>query len=268
MGRATDPPPGRRRQTARVLINRLPPRRYLAVGGCAIAAVAATAGCGQFGPESTQSNTYQVTQPVTKLVVQDAAGNVHVTAGSGNAIGVTEEQSYRSSPPDSSHSVSDGTLTLTYSCPSGSCGIDYTVTVPTGLAVQVGAQAGDVTLDGLGGTVAVDASAGDVTLSDVTGALQVQADAGDIKASGLGSPRAKLVASAGEVTLGFDTAPTDVSVQAAAGDVQVTVPGSVGYAVTATASAGDTHVTVPTSTGSAHVIEAESQAGNVSVLAG
>jgi DUF4097 and DUF4098 domain-containing protein YvlB len=251
-----------------VLIRRSTSGRSMAICGCLVVAGAAAAGCGDLGPQSTRSTSYQVTGQVTRLVVQDAAGSVHVSAGSGNAIGVTEAQSYHSSPPASSHAVRGGTLTLTYTCPDGNCGIDYTVTVPAGLSVQVGADAGDVTLSGVGGAVAVDASAGEVTLANLSGALQVQADAGDIRATGLSSARAKLVADAGEVTLGFNAAPGNLFVQADAGSVRVTVPGSIDYAVTATASAGGTHVTVPTSTGSAHVIQAQSDAGSVSVLAG
>jgi hypothetical protein len=252
MGRAADPSRAGPRNTGRVLIQRFTRGRAAAVAGlsAAVAATAATAGCGLTGPQSEKSASYQVTQPVTQLVVQDAAGDVRVSTGAGGAVGVTENQSYRGSPPASSHKVSGGTLTLTYTCPSSDCGIDYTVTVPAGLAVQVVADAGDVTLTGLGG------------------AVQVQADAGDVRASGLGATRAKLVADAGDVTLGFDTAPANLSVQASAGDVKITLPGTVGYAVTATADAGDTHVTVPTSPGSAHVVQAESDAGSVSVLAG
>jgi Putative adhesin len=252
MGRAADPPRRRHRETGQMLIRRFPARGR-AVGGClavVVAAGAMTAGCQLQGPESERSSSYQVTEKVTQLVVQDAAGDVHVSVGTEPAIGVTEHQTYRDSAPDSSHAVSNGTLTLTYLCPSGSCGIDYTVTVPAGLAVQV------------------DAAAGDVTLSDLGGDVQVQADAGDIRASGLGSPRAKLVASAGDVTLGYTAAPANLSVQASAGNVKVTLPGTVGYAVTATADAGSTHVTVPTSPGSAHVVKAESDAGDVSVLEG
>ena len=257
MGRAADPPRRPVGNTGRGLIRRFTRgRRAAAVAGLSaaiaatVAATAATAGCGQVGPQTEKSASYQVTQPVTQLVVQDAAGDVHVSTGTGSAVAVTENASYRSSPPKSSHEVSGGTLTLTYTCPSSNCGIDYTVTVPAGLAVQVVADAGDVTLTGL------------------NGAVQVQADAGDVRASSLGATHAKLVADAGDVTLGFDAAPSNLSVQASAGDVKITLPGTVGYAVTATADAGDTHVTVPTSSGSAHVVQAESDAGSVSVLAG
>lgn len=262
MGRATDPLRPDAGHTERVLNRRLHPARPARLArpvrsavlcGCLIAAAAAVAACGQFGPQSQRTSSYDVTQPVTRLVVQDGAGNVHVSAGSGSStlIAVTEAQSYRGSPPNSSHTVSGGTLTLTYSCPNGGdCGIDYTVTVPAGLSVQVEADAGDVSLAGLGG------------------AVQVRADAGDIRGSALDSPRATMTDSAGNVMLAFNAAPGDLSVLADAGNVEITVPGSAGYAVTANTAAGNTHVDVPTSTGSAHVIEAQSSAGNVSVLTG
>lgn len=242
----------------------------LATLATAVAGAAAVTGCtqSQSGPQSTQSASYQVTQPITQLVIRDAAGDVKVTAGTTNAVHVTERQSYRGSPPDSSHAVSNGTLTLTYTCPSGNCGIDYTVTVPTGLAVQVDAAAGNVSLAGLKGYAQVQASAGNVDLADLSGALQVQADAGDVQASGLDAPRAKLVATAGNVMLGFSAAPMNVSVQASAGNVKITLPGTADYAVTASADAGNKSITVPTSAGSAHVVQASSDAGNVSVLAG
>ena len=247
MGRSADPPHRPVRDTERVLIRRIPGGRAAAAACCLIAAAA---GCGIVGPQSDKSVFYQVPQRVTQLVVQDSAGDVHVSTGSGSAVGVTEHQTYRGSPPASTHALSGGVLTLAYTCPSSDCGIDYTVTVPAGLAVQVDAQAGDVTLTGL------------------DGALQVRADAGDVRATGLGSSTANLVAGAGDVTLGFDAAPANLSVQADAGDVRITLPGTVGYAVTATADAGDTHVTVPTSPGSSHVVKAVADAGDVSVTAG
>lgn len=237
--------------------------------GCLIVLGAATAGCSDFGPRSTISATYQVTQMVTQVVVRDAAGNVHVaTRSGGDGISVTEARSFRGSPPASTHSVSGGTLTLTYTCPSSDCGIDYTVTVPADLPVTVDASAGDVTLTGLSGAVQVQADAGAVALTDLSGPVRVRADAGEIRGTGLGSRQATLTDSAGSVTLAFTAAPTSLAVQAKAGDVKVTVPGSESYAATATASAGQTRVTVPTSPGSSHVIRAASDAGNVSILGG
>lgn len=214
---------------------------------------AALTGCGLTGPVTQVADSYQISQTITQVVIQNPSGDVEVTGTSaGSGVEVTESQKYRDSAPSTSHTVHGGVLTLTYSCASlASCSVDYSVRMPSGVAVQV------------------DSSAGNITLSGLSGDIQLQDSAGDIQASGLASRQARFDDSAGNITASFSTAPGSVYAQDEAGNVRLTVPGAASqqYAVTASSDAGNTDIDVPQAAGASDVIQAHSDAGSVSVLA-
>lgn len=213
---------------------------------CAAVAVVVPSACSGLSMNSQSIVNYGVSQAVTTVVINDAAGNVDVTGGA-SAISVSEHQMYNGTPPSSTHVLSNGTLTLTYNCISGNCGIDYTLKVPTGTAVRINDSAGNVTLTGVGGAVEATASAGNIT------------------ASGLSAGQARFVDSAGNILVGFTAPPASAYADSDAGDVTLLLPGSATYKVTANTQAGDVHVTVPQSNSSANSITAKSAAGDVAV---
>jgi Putative adhesin len=213
---------------------------------CAVAAVVVPTACAVLGAQYHLTVSYDVSQPITTVVIDDGAGNVQVTGGA-SALSVSELQSYRNAAPTSSHAVVDGTLTLAFHCSSNGCGIDYDVKVPDGVAVRI------------------DAGAGDVTLSELDGSIQATADAGKITASGLTARQARFTDSAGDILVGFATPPVSLYADSSAGDVTLLVPGSANYQVAASSQAGAVHVTVPQSAGSANTITAKSAAGDVAV---
>jgi hypothetical protein len=128
---------------------------------------------------------------------------VRISGATSADVHVTEHKSYLGTPPVSTHAVSKGVLTLTYTCPSSAsgCGVDYTVQVRSGVAVQ-----------------AID-SAGNITLSKLGGDLQLQDSAGDIQATALTSTHAKVDDDAGEITASFSTVPVNLYADDQAGDV-------------------------------------------------
>jgi DUF4097 and DUF4098 domain-containing protein YvlB len=213
---------------------------------CSTVVVAVPAACAALTVQYHHTVDYTVSQPITTVVIDDAAGDVTVTGGA-SALDVSERQSYHDSPPVTSHTVADGTLTLTYHCSSDNCGVDYNIQVPTGTAVTIDASAGDVVLTGLDGSIQATTSAGDITASDLT------------------SGQARFSDSAGAILVGFAAAPASVYAQSDAGDVTIFLPVSGTYQVAASSQAGRVHVTVPLAAGSANSITAKSQAGDVAV---
>lgn len=214
---------------------------------CAAVAVAVPAACVALDQQYHTTVSYGAGQAaVTTLVVDDSSGNVQVTGGA-SALSVTEHQSYRDAPPASTHSVSDGTMTLDFRCPTDDCGIDYDVQVPNGIAVQITSSAGDVTLDKVGGNI------------------KVTSDAGDITATGLTARTARFNDSAGDLLIGYAAVPGSVFANSEAGDVTVFLPGSGFYKVAADSDAGTVHVTVPQSGTAPNSITATSDAGDVAV---
>lgn len=213
----------------------------------AAVAVAVPAACVALDQQYHTAVSYGAGQePVTTLIVDDTSGNVQITGGA-SALSVTEHQSYRDSPPTSAHTVSNGTMTLAFHCPSDDCGIDYDVKVPKGVAVQITSSAGDVTLAKVSGNIEVTSSAGDITGTDLT------------------ARTARFDDSAGDVLVGFAAVPGSVFANSEAGDVTVFLPGSGSYKVTANSDAGDVHVTVPQSGSAANTVTATSDAGDVAV---
>lgn len=216
------------------------------------ASTLATASCDSSSGTSTRQTGYTITEPVTSLKVDNPVGDTRIEGTDATTVSVTERLTYTGNPPQTSHSVNGGRLTLGYTCPSGfphinSCGVTYVVKVPRHIAVQIDDEVGRTTLSGL---------AGPLTLNSSTG---------DIDAAGLTSGAVTARASAGTITLGFTAPPTTVDARAEVGSVTVQLPADTAYAVDAGSEVGSIKVTVARDPGSAHRVTAQSHVGSVTV---
>ncbi|MGF1430481.1 DUF4097 family beta strand repeat-containing protein [Kitasatospora sp. LaBMicrA B282] len=192
--------------------------------------------------------SYGISQPVKKLVVKGDTGAVDVVGG-GDAVTVTEHQTYKDGQPATTHRVSaDGTLTLTYDCRN--CGVGYDVHVPAGTVVELTEDTGDIELSGL------------------TADVQADVDTGQIRATGLGADKARLHTGTGSVTAAFTARPTAVDAHTETGSISITVPQGVGYAVSAGAQTGSVDVSVPQDGSTGRTINAHTETGSVSVANG
>ncbi len=210
------------------------------------------AGCDTSIGTITEQNTYTITEPVTSLKIDNPVGNTEIEGTDSTTVSVTEQLSYTGNPPQTSHPITDGQLTLNYTCPSGVidvevCGVTYVVKVPRRIAVQIDNEVGGTTLIGL---------AGQLTLASSTG---------DIDATGLTSGAVTAHASTGTITLGFTAPPATVDAQAQVGSVTVRLPAGRSYAVDADSEVGSVEVTVQRDPGSAHRVTAHSEVGSVTV---
>jgi hypothetical protein len=240
------------------------------------------------------TRSFRVTAPVSTLVINDARGNVTVSAGAGRSIQVTEQVShYTGTAPQVTHGITDGTLTLAYrssNCAgnhSGSCAmVNFTVEVPRSTGVSVSDGAGQTSINDLSGPVRVTDEAGDIRLSALSGSVTAQADSGDVTATAVSSPSLTVTALAGDVTAtamttpdlsvtaqagdisaAFSTVPRQVQLTATAGDIRLRLPpGDASYRIMASAVAGDTTIGVPRSSTSADLITATATAGDISII--
>ncbi|MFJ9946990.1 DUF4097 family beta strand repeat-containing protein [Kitasatospora sp. NPDC091207] len=219
-------------------------KRVLGAMAVTGAVLLGTAGCLPGGDDERRDVGYAVDEPVRVLVVEARTGGVTVRGG-GEAVKVTEHQSYRGAAPRSSHEVKDGTLTLRYDCED--CGVGYEVDVPAGTVVRVGTETGGVRLTGLAAEV------------------DVRAGTGGVEASGLTSPVVRLRTGTGGIDVSFAGSPDTVEVRAETGGVRVRVPAGEAYAVDASAGAGGVSVEVPRWPGAARTISARTEAGGVTV---
>jgi len=224
----------------------------LATGGCGTAILSPSGTHAPPGPAASSSgpSTYTVSAPVSTLVVDGGAGTITVTGTSTDTVTVTEQAYYSNSarPPATTHVVTDGTLTLAYTCQIQlTCGVSYVIGVPRRVAVQVSDREGAITLDSLAGPV------------------QAQTVGGVITGTGLTAPTATLKSTAGEITAAFTAVPTSVTASTTAGPITLTLPPTAVYQVHAHTYIGSSTVTVHQSATATSVIRASSDVGSVTI---
>ena len=132
---------------------------------------------------------------------------------------------------------------------SPGCGVDVTITVPEGTAVDLLTGSGDVDVSGLDGAVAVRTGSGDVEVERLrTQDLTVRSNSGDVEAT-------------------FARPPFAVKVATGSGDVDLGLPQTrTPYAVDARSESGEVDDAIPaTDAQDARVVRVRTQAGDVEV---
>jgi hypothetical protein len=207
---------------------------------------------GSSAAASQGGGAYQLDPAVTTLRFNADAASVDLTAQeSTQAITVTEQTRGATTTKE----VSGANAVLTSRCPEGinfgdSCRVDYKVTIPARVAVDIEGAAGDIVLTG--------------PLVKAT----VKTTAARITGSGLGAGTFQATTTAGEIQLAFAAAPTSVEVKSTAGAVTLAVPGGEKYNVTVDTTIGAQEVNVDKDSSSTHRINAETTVGAVTVKKG
>jgi hypothetical protein len=192
------------------------------------------------------TTVYQISSPVSTVVVISHAGNVTVSGSGGTGTSVTEQTAYSKTPPETTRVISGKTLTITYSCPVELvCGVAYVVQVPRNVVVEASTGAGAIRLAGLAGNVTAKADVGFITATSLTGAS------------------VSLTTSAGGINAAFTAVPSTVQAVTRVGGVTLHVPGTASYKLSVRSDVGKTTVSVPQSSSSAHAITATTDVGAV-----
>jgi DUF4097 and DUF4098 domain-containing protein YvlB len=201
---------------------------------------------------SQGGGSYQLDPAVTTLRFNADAASVDLTAQeSAQAISVTEQTRGATTTKE----VTGANAVLTSRCPDGinfgdSCRVDYKVTIPARVTVEIEGAAGDIVLTG--------------PIVKAT----VKTTAARIIGKGLGAGTFQATTTAGEIGLTFVTAPTSVEVKSTAGSITLTVPGGEKYNVTVDTTIGSQDVTVDKDSSSSHRIDVETTVGAVTVKKG
>jgi DUF4097 and DUF4098 domain-containing protein YvlB len=180
--------------------------------------------------------------------------------------------------------VSSSGISLHCDVPTGNCGLNATLDVPSHTAVDLNtgggnmhvtgiqgnvtleSAGGDVGISGIGGTADVLSGGGNLTASGLGGVLDFGTSGGDVDGSGLFSPHVTTDSGGGNVTLVFTEVPDYVKVGSSGGDITIVVPrGNTSYDIKSTASGGDYHALVPVNLASRHTIQVDSGGGNISI---
>ena len=178
--------------------------------------------------------------------------------------------------------VSGSGISLHCRLPTGNCGLNATLDVPSHTAVDLNTGGGNMQVSGIQGNVTLDSAGGDAGISGIGGVANVQTGGGNLTASDLGSART-FTTSGGDVsglsswhvtmdaggdnaTLVFTTVPDYVKIGSSGGDITIVVPrGHTCYHIKSTLSGGDYSASVPTNEASRHTIQVDSGGGNVNI---
>ena len=219
-----------------------------------------------------------------RVVASTGGGDITVHQGqvSGGTARLTGKVEYSLIRP--TFTVSGNGISLHCHVPTGNCGLNATLDVPSRTAVDLTTGGGNMQVSGIHGNVTLDSSGGDVgvsgiggnakvltgggnlTASDLGGILTFTTGGGDVSGSGLFSPRVIAGSGGGNVTLVFTAVPDYVKVSSSGGDIAIVVPhGNTSYAIKSTSRGGDYGATVPTNDASRHTIQVDSGGGNISI---
>jgi hypothetical protein len=198
----------------------------------------------------TAGRNYNLPSSVKTLEVSNQGGTTQVTASS-SQISVVERPT---GDATSDHNVAGSAGTVSSHCPGGisirDCHMDYQITMPPSVALNV---RGDVGL---------------VRLQGGPARAQIQTDAGEVSGTGLGHGSYTVKTEVGRVKLTFTSAPTLVKVSTSVGAIDVTVPGNASYRVNASSEVGEKEVTVPSNATATNVIDLHTEVGTVSLHKG
>jgi putative adhesin len=222
--------------------------RVLCVGALAAGALL-VAGCDEDIESPSVKTEYDLPANVRSLKVDGEVGKVTVTAEAGTSkISVVENRSEHAEP---THTATGGDATLAYTCSDdANCRVDYDITLPARVALDV------------------DNTAGEVNLSGPMTQVVAKAEAGQIQGTELGGGSFDVSTDAGEIDLAFAAPPRSVKATTQVGNTNVTVPSGATYQINAEASVGDTSVDVPNDPSSNRRIEAKTDAGSISIKQG
>jgi hypothetical protein len=219
-----------------------------------------------------------------RVVASTGGGDITVHQGqaSGGTARLTGKVEYSLVRPKFTVSGSD--ISLQCNMPTGNCGLNATLDVPSHTAVDLNTGGGNIRVSGIQGNVTLESAGGDVGISGIGGTADVLSGGGNLTASGLGgvldfgtsggdvdgsglfSPHVTTDSGGGNVTLVFTKVPDYVKVGSSGGDITIVVPrGNASYAIKSHASGGGYSPQVPTNDASRHTIQVDSGGGNISI---
>lgn len=217
------------------------------------------AACGK--PDTSTKSTPIAAEGLERVDIYVESGSVSVNAG-GNAV-VDAALSWRGdTAPQLTTRVVGGTLLVAGTCPeeTKACEIDFDLTVPPTIdvdivsldgdvtvtdmlgLVDVEADAGDVALVDLGGFTRVSATAGDVSLEDIAGRLDLYVPDGAVTGTGLNAPTFELRGERTSLEVDFNAQPDLTRIRNEVGDLTLRVPFGA-YDVEATSKRGEISIT-------------------------
>ena len=190
-------------------------------------------------PTGTLDETFEITDPVTRLDLDNGNGNVFVNATDDDIITVLAQ--HHGEDSDAISQVAGGILSLATQCSGadGPCTIDYTLWVPEAVEVDAVTTTGDIVLVGMGGAANLRTSSGNIELDTFSAdTLLVEVESGPILGNRLAAEEVIVSATSGFIDLVFEQRPRAVTGSTGSGDIAYAVPVGT-YAIDAVTGGGE-----------------------------
>ena len=153
-------------------------------------------------------------------------------------------------PAAATRQVNGHLLRLLYRCATASpCTANWRLIVPRHTAVVLSQPSGHVVISGLAGP------------------LRITAASVDVSATRLSSPSLQAIITSGHLNATFDVPPQQVSVTLISAQATLSLPGTVGYAVSDQVTSGYVHVGIPVIGGTEHTVTARVLSGELDLQA-
>jgi len=185
-----------------------------------------------------------VTEPVTRLDLDNGDGDVFITATAGDQVVI--DATLASEDVTITPQVAGGILSIQTTCGAAVdtelCVADFRLSVPESVEAAVTTAAGDIVLVGMGGDADLATASGSVEVDGFSAdTLLISGDSGIVLGLRLAAEEVVVSNGRGPIELNFDQRPLAVSGETTGGDIQFVVPGGT-YAVTATTDSGEVTV--------------------------
>jgi hypothetical protein len=231
--------------------------------------------------ERTASVDANVPDPVKAINLVGESGDIRVRTGSGNGVQIRRVVRYHSKAvPHLGQQLSgDGVLTFTKDC--SDCSIEYDLTAPSSVRLQIrngsGSVAasnvsaadletgsGDILVRSVDGPVRAHTGSGSVTVESAGTQTDLHATSGDIRGIGLLGGKVQADTGSGSVLLRLSAQPSSVRAVTQSGDLRVQLPDGP-YQVDAETGSGDREISVPTNGSPVASVYARTGSGSLSI---
>ncbi|MFE2292124.1 hypothetical protein [Streptomyces sp. NPDC059452] len=240
-------------------------------GAAALAAALALSSCGSIGDLGVKPRNDSRTFGLkgSSLTVESGS-DLRLETADGPDLTVDRNLTGQAAEDgNASWKLKGNTLELTAKC-SGlvlNCGSEYTVKVPSGVAVTVVTTGADVVARGLADALTATTGTGAIRVERSSGTLRLSSGTGRIVVRDSSSAHVEVRSDNADHTLAFRKAPSRVASRTGIGDIRLTLPrDTTRYRIDGRAQDHDTYrVGVPHTPGASNRITVESPRGRVLV---
>jgi hypothetical protein len=219
----------------------------------AVTAAAAASAASAHGSHGTGgTSAVSVTAGAVRTVeLQAVPGQLTIVGSATGGVKLTGQLDWTGHAPAATTRLVNGhLLRLLYRCATASpCTANWRLVVPRHTAVVLSQPSGHVVVSGLAGP------------------LRITAASVDVSATRLSSPSLQAIITSGHLNATFDVPPQQVSVTLISAQATLSLPGSVGYAVSDRVTSGYVHVGIPVTGGTEHTVTARVLSGELDLQA-